>query len=326
MNPGLADSGLSKVRIGGGAPIRILPSATNAATPTVSRTGRVAFSHIRAASSIWRLEIPSAGRPLLPPVRLTKAAAVDGNADYSPDGRHIVFTSNRSGTRDIWTCDSEGAHCQAITSFGATYATGSPRWAPDGRHIAFDSGVAGRMHIYVVDANGGSPRQLTDDQTGGTVPKWSRDGTWIYFSSARSGSDEIWKIPTAGGIPIRVTRSGGFIVMEAPAGNALYYTKTSEPADLFRSELDGSNEQLVLRGITKRGFVIARDRIYYLHQEAKASVSLRVFRVDTGEDAEIAPIVDELFRGLAISPDERYLLYTPMRIESNLILAEGVFP
>ena len=32
------------------------------------------------------------------------------------------------------------------------------------------------MHIYVVDANGGSPRRLTDDQTGGVVPRWSRDG------------------------------------------------------------------------------------------------------------------------------------------------------
>jgi Tol biopolymer transport system component len=256
---------------------------------------------------------------------LTKAVAADGNADYSPDGRHIVFGSNRSGTRDIWTCDTEGAHCQALTSFGASYATGSPRWSPDGRQIAFDSGAEGRMHIYVVDSNGGSLRRLTDDQTGGAVPRWSHDSAWIYFSSTRSGTSEIWKIPSAGGAPVRVTRFGGFCVMEAPAANALFYTKTGEKAALFRSEMDGSQERLVLRGVAQRAFVVAHDRIYYLHQDADTSVSLRSYRLQSGDDTPIAPIVEPVFLGLALSPDGRFLIYTQMRVASNLMLAEGIF-
>jgi Tol biopolymer transport system component/DNA-binding winged helix-turn-helix (wHTH) protein len=325
VSPGMAGSGLTKLSIAGGAPVRIPSTEATFAIPTVSRTGRVAFSRIRAEGSIWRQEVPSEGRPVLPPVRLTKAVAADGNADYSPDGRRIVFASNRSGTRDIWTCDSEGAHCQALTSFGASYATGSPRWSPDGRQIAFDSGAAGRMHIYVVAANGGSPRRLTDDQTGGVAPRWSRDGAWIYFSSSRSGTNEIWKIPSAGGAPIRVTRSGGFSAMEAPAASALFYTKTTEQADFFRSEMDGSDERLVLRGVAKRGFVVTHDRIYYLHQDADASVSLRAFMLQTGDDTRIAHIVEPMFLGLGLSPDGRYLIYSQMLIASNLMLAEAVF-
>jgi Tol biopolymer transport system component/DNA-binding winged helix-turn-helix (wHTH) protein len=325
VSPGLAGSGFSKLRITGGSPVKIPVGEVNAATPAVSRTGSVAFCRVRVESGIWRQEVGSDGRAAGPPVRLTKAVAADNNAEYSPDGQRIVFASNRSATREIWTCDLQGAHCQALTSFGASYATGSPRWSPDGRRIAFDSGAAGRMHIYIVDANGGSPRKLTDEQTGGVAPSWSRDGAWIYFSSTRSGASEIWKLPSAGGAPVRVTRSGGFFAMEAPHATALFYTKTAEHADLFRSEMDGSRERLVLRGVSKRGFVVAGDRVYYLRQDTTTDISLRIFMLRTGEDRLIAHLVEPLFLGLALSPDGRDLIYAPMRVASNLMLAEGVF-
>jgi dipeptidyl aminopeptidase/acylaminoacyl peptidase len=325
MGPGMADAGLSKLRIAGGAPVRIPSAGVAASMPTVSRTGRVAFTRIRLESGIWRQEVPSGSRPALQPVRLTKVSTIDGNADYSPDGQRITFASDRSGTRQIWTCTSIGAPCQALTSFGVSYGAGSPRWSPDGQQIAFDSGADGRMHIYVVNANGGSPRRLTDDLTGGVVPRWSHDGAGIYFSSSRSGANEIWKIPSTGGAPVRVTRSGGFVSMEAPAANALFYTKTPEQADLFRSDMDGSHERLVLRGVAKRGFVVTSDRIYYLHEDADASASLRVFMLQSGDDQRIAQIVEPIFLGLGLSPDGRYLIYTQIRIASNLMLAERVF-
>jgi Tol biopolymer transport system component/DNA-binding winged helix-turn-helix (wHTH) protein len=325
MVPGLADGGLAKLRIAGGAPVRIPLAGVAANTPTVSRTGRVAFTRIRLESGIWQQEVSYGSRPAPPPVRLTKVSTIDGNADYSPDGRRITFASDRSGTRQIWTCARTGAPCQALTSFAVSYGAGSPRWSPDGRQIAFDSGANGRMHIYVVDANGGSPRRLTDDQTGGVVPRWSHDGAWIYFSSSRSGANEIWKIPSAGGAPLRVTRSGGFVAMEAPAANALFYTKAPEEADLFRSDMDGSHERLVLRGVAKRGFVVTSDRIYYLHEDADASPSLRVFMLPSADDQLIARIVEPIYLGLGLSPDGGYLIYTQIRIASNLMLAEGVF-
>ena len=122
-----------------------------------------------------------------------------------------------------------------------------------------------------------------------------------------------------------MTHAGGFIGMEGPAANALFYTKTPEEADLFRSEMDGSHERLVFRGVAKQGFVVTQDRIYYLHQDADASVSLRAFMLQTGEDTAIAHIVEPMFLGLALSPDGHYLIYSQMVIASNLMLAEAVF-
>jgi len=94
---------------------------------------------------------------------------------------------------------------------------------------------------------------------------------------------------------------------------------------LFQSEMDGSHERLVLRGVAHRGFVVANDRIYYLHQDADASVSLRAFMLQTGDDTPIAHIAEPLFLGLALSPDGTDLIYTQMRTMSNLMLAEAVF-
>lgn len=113
--------------------------------------------------------------------------------------------------------------------------------------------------------------------------------------------------------------------MEAPAGNVLYYTKTNENADLFRSSLDGAHEKLVLRGIARRGFVIADDRIYYLHQDADGSMSLRISLLRTGEDVVICNFLETIFLGLGLSPDGRNLLFTRVNIRSNLMLAEGIF-
>ena len=323
VSPGMAGSGLWRLRIGGSVPVQIIASGASAGLPAVSRTGQLAFSRIAVTSSVWRREVSSKNQPARLPVRLTKAAAADMNAEYSPDGRRIVFASNRSGTREIWTCDSGGDRCQALTSFGAAYATGSARWSPDGRQIAFDSGAEGRMHIYVVDASGGPPRRVTDDQTGGIVPNWSRDGASIYFSSSRSGTNQIWKIPSGGGTPVQITRAGGFTAIEGP--DALFYTKRAEQSDLFRSELDGSGERLVLSGVARRGFVVTKDRIYYLHPGADSSTSLNVFMLQTGADTPIALIHEPLLLGLDLSPDGRSLIYSQMRIASNLMLAKGLF-
>jgi Tol biopolymer transport system component len=247
------------------------------------------------------------------------------NAQYSPDGRRIAFGSNRSGWREVWTCNSDGAHCEAVTAFHGNYATGTPRWSPDGRQIAFDSGAGGGMDIYVVNANEGTPRRLTDDRTRGMAPDWSRDGKWIYFSSPRTGANEIWKISSEGGTAVPITRSGGVNAVESPDGKALYYSKSDGRGDLFRSRMDGSGERLVVRGAAKRGFVVAEDRIYYLHEETVNSAAIRVLLLRNGEDLQIARILQPLFGGLSLSPDGRYLIYSQVRTAANLMLAEGVF-
>ena len=305
----------------GDVPHPLLALGRNAAVPAVARTGRLAYSRQILQSDLWRQEVPARAGAILPPVRLTASSAVDFNAQYSPDGGRIAFSSNRSGSREIWTCASDGSQFVQVTALKGSFVTGSPHWSPDGRQIVFDSAAAGQTDVYVVDANGGSPRRLTD-ATHGRIPSWSHDGRWIYFSSRVTGRDEIWKIPSAGGKAVQVTRNGGLIAFEAPDQRALFYMKTDQNAKLWMSAVDGSRETEVLDGVDSRGFVVTADRIYYLRQEPNGSFAIRRHGIATREGSQIASLPKPIFGGLSISPDGKYLIYSQKLEASNLMLVE----
>jgi Tol biopolymer transport system component/DNA-binding winged helix-turn-helix (wHTH) protein len=325
INPGLTfGSGVSIVGLAAGDAPRPLPAlGRNVAVATVSRTGRMAYSRVVTEGNIWRVDIAGANGVVPSPVRLTSSSAADGNAQYSPDGSRIAFASNRSGTREIWTCGSDGAHCRQVTAFNGSFVTGTPRWSPDGKEIVFDSAAAGTIDIYTIDASGGSPRRLTGNQTHGIIPSWSHDGKWIYFASAITGRNEIWKIPRGGGNAVQVTRNGGLVAFESPDGKALYYTRNDGNSRLFRSSVDGSGETEVLSAVAVRGFSVAADRIYYLREGPDGSISVRQFLMQTREDVSIASLPRPAYLGLSLSPDGKSLIYSEFRVSSNLMLAEG---
>jgi Tol biopolymer transport system component/DNA-binding winged helix-turn-helix (wHTH) protein len=324
ISPGsLFGAGVAVMGLNSGDPPReLLALGRHAAMPTVSRTGRIAYSQIQSEGQILRQETATPRGTIASGVPLISSSSVEFNAQYSPDGSHIAFASNRSGFREIWTCLSDGTHCLQLTALNGSFIAGTPRWSPDGKQIAFDSSAAGDNDVYVVSANGGSTRRVTDDRTHGFVPSWSHDGGSIYFCSNVTGRNEIWKIPSAGGKAIQVTHDGGFVVFESPDGQALYYTKTEQNAALFRSTLEGTQENEVVRGVAYRGFAVAADRIYYLRREADGSTGIWRFLLGTRENSKIGSLGQEAYLGLALSPDGKYLLYSAIRLTSNIMLVE----
>ena len=88
----------------------------------------------RTDSDIWL--VPLAGGE---PRQLTASPKHDRHPRWSPDGKWIVFESNRSGTFQIYVIASDGGEARQITTI-STEAT-QPVWSPDGRHIAFVSAV-----------------------------------------------------------------------------------------------------------------------------------------------------------------------------------------
>jgi len=67
---------------------------------------------------------------------------------YSPDGRHIAFTSNKTGSSDIWVMRNDGADPKPITEHGAIDC--HPAWTQDGGSLLFASDRAGTFDIYRV--------------------------------------------------------------------------------------------------------------------------------------------------------------------------------
>ncbi|MBA2332300.1 MAG: PD40 domain-containing protein [Actinobacteria bacterium] len=87
----------------------------------------------------------------------------DGMPDFSPDGRRIVFTSNRDQNGEIYVMDADGSDQRRLTR--KTGDDFTPRFSPDGRRIAFTS-LPGSL--FVMNADGTGLRRLAS----GTDPDW----------------------------------------------------------------------------------------------------------------------------------------------------------
>lgn len=82
--------------------------------------------------------------------RLTDTATLDDGPEYSPDGQHIYFNSNRTGTMQLWRMNADGSNEVQLTfdryndwfphiSPDGQGTINVPSWSPDGKKIAFIS-------------------------------------------------------------------------------------------------------------------------------------------------------------------------------------------
>ena len=68
--------------------------------------------------------------------RLTTAQGLDDGPDYSPDGKHIYFNSERTGTMKIWRMNADGSGQEQVTA-GSDYVDWFPHPSPDGKWLVF---------------------------------------------------------------------------------------------------------------------------------------------------------------------------------------------
>ncbi|HEY2027842.1 MAG TPA: IPT/TIG domain-containing protein [Myxococcales bacterium] len=150
---------------------------------------------------------------------------------FSPDGRRILFTSNRTldgsdaittGIFNVWAMNADGSSLTALTRLTGV-SSGPAAWSPDGTQIAFASnrGVDGSdsthpsSNIWIMAADGSAPTILTALSTataGG--PVWAPAGRHIRFSSNRAlnGADttiatnNIWQIDSDRSNEVPLTR------------------------------------------------------------------------------------------------------------------------
>jgi Tol biopolymer transport system component len=133
------------------------------------------------------------------PRNLTRAKGMDYSPNWSPDGKSIVFVSERDGNPDLYIMDADGGNQHRVTHDPTRKGIGTAAWSPDGKKLVYMAAQDGQIEIMVREIVAGQARQLTHHNAPVWNPKagppvnvsagWSPDGSAIVFvrGSLQSG-------------------------------------------------------------------------------------------------------------------------------------------
>jgi Tol biopolymer transport system component len=328
---------LWRISTAGGTPERLPTIGQSVLSPIISRQGdRLAYTQTLDDMNIWRVELDASGAGARggTPTDLISSTLGDNGPDYSPDGRKIVFASNRSGGFGIWVCARDGSNPVELIDYGPNLA-GTPRWSPDGRWIAFDartigSGTEGNADVYIIEASGGGPRRLTVEPFEDVAPSWSRDGKWVYFASTRSGNMQVWKVPIEGGEAVQVTRHGGFEGFESRDGKYFYYAKGRAVPGIWQVPVNGGEEKLITDHNNAgywRLWTVSQTGIYFATANVISQPIIEFYNFATRRVTPVITLNRPISRtdpGLTVSPDGRSLLFSQLdQSGSDIMLVEN---
>lgn len=137
--------------------------------------------------------------------------ALGWDPTWSPDGRSILFASDREGGVQLFTVSLSGNAIRRISNLPAI--RGRSDWSPDGQFIVTYSGEPWNRELYIMSADGSNTRQLTPTGGNSQGPSISPDGNWVVFTAYfdKYGDDhgcEIYIIRTSGADLRRLTNNG----------------------------------------------------------------------------------------------------------------------
>ena len=314
---------LWRISASGGVPKRVVGAGGNAFYPSISRRGnQLAYWLWKQWDTIWKLDLKDERHPLGPPVRFLSGRGVIWRPSFSPDGKKLVFESDRMGYHELWTCNSDGSGCSQLTAMNGV--SGTPRWSPDGRYISFESLVQDYYEVYVVEVPDGTAHVLTTfPQVNNGAPNWSRDGQWIYFYSGRDqGTYQLWKAPFKGGSPVRVTTNGGVYGIESVDRRFLYYFKFGEQG-LWQKPLDGGEEsRLPINACYWFDWDVARGGIYFVNLDFPPNGRIEFFDFASRQSTTLLTLDKPVssFGGLALSPDGKSLIFGQTELDESYIM------
>jgi Tol biopolymer transport system component len=176
----------------------------------------------------------------------TKGANVAPRVCVSTKNRYIVFSSNQSGSFQVWRMDIDGNNTKQLTSSALQDST--PDCSPDGKWVIYGSGGQAKG-IWKVSIEGGSPVRLNDTDAHGPVV--SPDGKWIaYMYSDRTVTPKqgVAIMPFDGGPTVkRLDISTRWRTLRwSRDGHALLYAKSEgEHSNIWNQPIAGGTPREV---------------------------------------------------------------------------------
>jgi eukaryotic-like serine/threonine-protein kinase len=190
-NPDSAELGLWWLPPSNKGPVRMTIGTGAYIEPRASRDGRlVAAALLDSKLALFQLAVDGAGKPQ----PLGTGAFGDADPSVSPLGDRLVWSSARSGNRNLWIAAPDGSGARPLTTGNASDE--SPAFSPDGRQIAFVSDRSGARAIWIVSREGGIPRELHRAEVVDLL-SWSPDGKEIVFCAPARDAEGLYRLSIA---------------------------------------------------------------------------------------------------------------------------------
>ena len=305
------EDALREITLANGS-VRDLPFGVGAAWPSVAANGeRIAYQlGSQGHNNIWRGNLV---HQQVSPVKLISSTREQEGPQYSPDGKHIAFSSARGGSAEIWMSDPDGANVVQLTNL-KNLITGTPSWSPDSSKIVFDSRTNGHADLYIVDISERIPHKLVTSTGEASVPSWSHDGKWIYFIGGGGAAGErIYRVPPEGGRATVLSTARGYCPVESFDGQTVYFAVSTGPSTtLHAASINPTGTESQVEGMPPLSWVanwtIVPDGVYFYPAEDFKTLSY--FDFATKRVRPILEVGGPSFFGLSVSPDGGYILYS----------------
>jgi Tol biopolymer transport system component/imidazolonepropionase-like amidohydrolase len=202
---------------------------------------------------------------------ITSGPAFDSHPRYSPDGKTIAFTSDRSGIENVWLMDADGANPRALTTEKDSYVR-SAAWTPDGNYLVArkEDGKRGgippvELWIYHHEGGGGGMKlTASDDVNNAGGAAVSPDGKSIYYAARERRfnyipnlADGLWQIvrydrDLADSFPVTGGFGGAVRPAVSPDGKTLVYiSRRDDQTVMVARDLASGSERVLARDVTR---------------------------------------------------------------------------
>lgn len=318
-------------------PLRLPKGGWGASTMAVLADGSVIVDQQTSFSEllVYTPDDDGTGRP----TTLTSGLSIDRQPVFSPDGRRLMFSSNRSGNVDIWIMDLDTGRTSRLTDDPA--GDWDPAFTPDGQSVLWSSDRGGNMEIWMADVDGSGARQVSNDGIDAENPTMTRDEQWVIYASSSDAKRGIWKIRPDGTDATRLA-AGSYLLPEvSPDGRfALFMmihqlTSYVKVLDVQSGEILGSLELQVTE--RDENLVFGRARwapdgrgIYYVGQDEHGNSGVYLTSFVPGEDwvserRKVAGFAQHFTtESLGIAPDGRQVVIAAVTERRTLKRASGV--
>jgi Tol biopolymer transport system component len=212
-----------------GKKIDVLGEPADYYEPRISPDGRRVAIGIGDPGDIWVYDVARRVR-----TRLTFASSDDFAATWSPDGERVAFSSQRSGSGDLYAKSASGTGNDELLSSSKIFKVPNS-WSPDGRYIAyiaFQGAPGSKADLWLLSLPDGKSSPLLQTEFDELAGVFSPEGRWLAYASNESGRFEIyvqpfpgpggkWQVSTAGGLHPRWRRDGKELFYVAPDGKIM---------------------------------------------------------------------------------------------------------